>query len=94
MGYPLQLQEPLKDGGIRSVNFFNGRLLASNDLSREQAARRASDWRLGQAIGDGVAFGYEVHQDQSQSAAAAPVLRVTAGLRSIGWAKRCGWQTT
>jgi hypothetical protein len=80
MGNPLQLQEPLKDGGIRSVNFFNGRLLASNDLSREQVARRASDWRLGQAIGDGVAFGYEVRQDQSQSTTAAPVLRITAGL--------------
>jgi len=36
----LQLQESLKAGGIRSVNLFNGRLLTSKDLSREQAARR------------------------------------------------------
>ena len=34
------LQQPLKDGGIRSVNFFNGRLLSARDLSREQDARR------------------------------------------------------
>lgn len=76
----LQLQQPLTDGGIRSVNFFNGRLLTSKDLSREQAARRESDWRLGLAIGDGVAFGYHVDKDPSLSTTAAPVLRVTAGL--------------
>jgi len=80
MATPLQLQQPLTDGGIRSVNFFNGRLLASNDLSREQTARRQSDWRLGLAIGDGVAFGYEVDPDTLQSTPSAPVLRITAGL--------------
>ena len=76
----LQLQQPLTDGGIRSVNFFNGRLLASKDLSREQAARRESDWRLGLAVGDGVAFGFEVDQDKSLSTPSAPVLSVKAGL--------------
>lgn len=80
MADPLQLQQPLKDGGIRSVNFFNGRLLAGGDLSREQTARRESDWRLGLAIGDGVAFGYEVSEDGAQSTASAPVLTVKAGL--------------
>jgi hypothetical protein len=76
----LQLQEPLKDGGIRSVNFFNGRLLAGKDLSREQEARRESDWRLGLALGSGVAFGLEVDEDNAQSTPSAPVLRVKAGL--------------
>jgi hypothetical protein len=76
----LQLEQPVSAGGIRSVNFFNGRLLTSNDLSREQAARRESDQRLGLAIGDGVAFGYEVGQDASHSTPNAPVLRVKAGL--------------
>ncbi len=76
----LQLQQPLKQGGIRSVNFFNGRLLAGKDLSREQAARREADSRLGLALGDGVAFGLEVDEDRSQSLPAAPVLRVRAGL--------------
>ena len=36
----MQLQQPVTDGAIRSVNFFNGRLLAGKDLTREQAARR------------------------------------------------------
>jgi hypothetical protein len=76
----LLLQQPLKDGGIRSVNFFNGRLLSGRDFSREQAARREADARLGLAIGDGVAFGLEVARDIDLDQAAAPVLRIRAGL--------------
>ena len=76
----LQLQQPLKEGGIRSVNFFNGRLLTSKDLSREQVARRESDARLGLALGSGVAFGLEVKRDTTLDTVAAPVLRVKAGL--------------
>src|SRR6266853_2097409 len=76
----LQLQQPLKDGGIRSVNFFNGRLLTSKDLTREQAARREADWRLGLAIGDGVAFGLEVAADPVQNKPGAPVVQVKCGL--------------
>jgi hypothetical protein len=76
----LQLQEPLKEGGVRSVNFFNGRLLTSKDLSREQQARREWDVRLGQAIGEGVAFGLEVARDGELDTPAAPVVRVKAGL--------------
>jgi hypothetical protein len=76
----LQLEQPLKEGGIRSVNFFNGRLLAGRDLSREQAARREADARLGLAVGDGVAFGLEVRRDAELDQPAAPVLRVRAGL--------------
>lgn len=76
----LQLEQPLKEGGIRSVNFFNGRLLSGRDLSREQAARREADARLGLAVGDGVAFGLEVDRDTELSRPDFPVLRVTAGL--------------
>ena len=76
----LQLQQPLKDGGIRSVNFFNGRLLSGKDLSREQAARREADARLGLAIGDGVAFGLEAARDGDLDKPDAPVLRIRAGL--------------
>lgn len=76
----MQLQQPLKDGGIRSVNFFNGRLLTSKDLTREQAARRESDWRLGLAIGDGVAFGLEVATDPANNKPEAPVVKVKEGL--------------
>ena len=76
----VQLEQPLKEGGIRSVNFFNGRLLASRDLSREQAARREADWRLGLALGDGVAFGLEVRRDGGLSEEGAPVLRIGSGV--------------
>ena len=76
----LQLQQPLKEGGIRSVNFFNGRLLTSKDLTREQVARRESDSRVGLGIGDGVAFGLEAARDPQRDTPAAPVLRIKAGL--------------
>jgi hypothetical protein len=76
----LQLQQPLADGGIRSVNFFNGRLLSGKDLSREQAARREADARLGRAVGDGVAYGLEIGRDRTLDKPAAPVLRIKAGL--------------
>lgn len=76
----LQLQQPLKDGGIREVNFFNGRLLSGKDLTSEQAARREADARLGLAIGDGVAFGLEVARDLDLDRARAPVLRIRGGL--------------
>ncbi|MGN7918647.1 MULTISPECIES: hypothetical protein [Lysobacter] len=76
----LQLQQPVKEGGIRTVNFFNGRLLTSKDLTREQVARREADARLGLALGDGVAFGLEAARDADLDQPSAPVLRVRAGL--------------
>lgn len=76
----LQLQQPLADGGIRNVNFFNGRLLTAKDLSREQQGRREADSRLGLAIGDGVAFGLQATRDADTDTPATPVLRVQAGL--------------
>lgn len=51
---------PLLDQGIRAVNFFNGRLVTSGDLSRDQQARREGDARLGQANGSGIVHGLEV----------------------------------
>lgn len=75
-----QLQQPLTEGGIRNVNFFNGRLLTGKDMSREQAARREADARLGRALGDGVAFGLDAARDPLHDRADAPVLRVKAGL--------------
>lgn len=76
----LQLQEPLIASGVASVNFFNGRLLAGGDLTREQQARREYDQRLGLAVGDGVAFGLEVDRAPNLDQPAEPVLRVQAGL--------------
>jgi hypothetical protein len=54
------LQEPFGEDAIRTVNFFNGRLLTGSDMSREQAARREADARIGLALGDGIANGLEV----------------------------------
>src|SRR5437867_13373721 len=75
----LQLQQPLKDGGIRTARFFNGRLLTGKDLTREQEARRDADRRIGRANGEGVACGLEVTRDGERALPAAPVLRVSAG---------------
>jgi hypothetical protein len=57
---PISLFTPILDHGIRSVNFFNGRLLTGRDLGREQDARRQADARLGRAGGSGIASGLEV----------------------------------
>lgn len=74
-----QLNEALletKDSGLWLVNFFNGKLLSAEDLSREQQARELLDRRLGQAVGEGVVRGLEV-----QIADAAKLrLNVLAGL--------------
>jgi hypothetical protein len=63
---------------MRSINFFNGRLLTAEDLGQEQAIRRAADARIGQAVGYGVANGLEV--SQPVSAATQPVVTIQPGL--------------
>jgi len=75
---PKLLQQTILDGGIRAVNFFNGRLLTGEDLAREQTARREADRRLGLALGDGVAWGLEVQEAKDQSYGTAAT--VAAGL--------------
>lgn len=75
---PKLLQQTILDGGIRAVNFFNGRLLTGEDLSREQTARREADRRLGIALGDGIAWGLEVQIAQDQSHGTA--VTINAGL--------------
>ncbi len=57
---PAELLKPILSGGIRSVNFFNGRLLSGEDMSREQEANRETHKMLGRAIGEGIAYGFEV----------------------------------
>jgi len=73
-----QLSEAITAGGIRSINFFNGRLLTAEDMTAEQTTRREADARLGKAIGAGVACGLEV--SLSASTPSTPVLTVQAGL--------------
>jgi len=79
MDSQIDLQQPIVDGGIRSVNFFNGRMLTARDLTREQAANREVDRRLGQAIGDGISYGFEVSKSLA-STNQAPVISVEPGL--------------
>jgi hypothetical protein len=76
---PVSLLETVT-GAIRSVNFFNGRLLAGEDLSSEQQAQRAERFLLGRALGDGVAYGFEVYENPARSSHARPVVTVEPGL--------------
>jgi len=74
------LGETILDGGIRSVNFFNGRLLSGEDLTQEYAANTEARRRLGLAIGEGIAFGLEVEEAVKISNKTAPVVTIRAGL--------------
>jgi hypothetical protein len=61
---------------IRSVNFFNNRLLSAEDLNAEKDANRAEHKQLGRGLGDGILRGLEVSvQDESM-----PSLKVARGL--------------
>jgi hypothetical protein len=74
-----QLAESILEDDLKFVNFFNGRLLSGEDLSREQLSNREARRLLGKAIGHGIAYGVEVARspkgDQKQ-----PMLRVTKGV--------------
>src|SRR6185295_4066374 len=74
------LDQPVVDGGIASVNFFNGRLLTGEDLSREQRAAGERSRRLGRALGTGVACGLEVAEALAISSRNRSVLRVEPGV--------------
>ena len=65
---------------LRSVNFFNGRLLTGDDLRREQTTREARLQRLGRIAGSGVAEGFEVVETLGTSSKGRPVVTVAAGL--------------
>ena len=73
----ISLFTPILDKGIRSVNFFNGRLLTGRDLGREQDARREADARVGRATGSGIACGLEVALEGDPRNRA---VKITAGL--------------
>ena len=79
MSSQISLQQPILNGGIRSINFFNGRLLSARDLTREQSAHREADRRLGQAVGDGIAYGLEISV-ANDSTRESPVVSVEPGL--------------
>src|SRR5580700_2731797 len=74
------LQTPILNSLIRSVNFFNGRLLTGEDLTAEQQSNRAARNLLGRAIGSGVVHGLGVTESVKFSNVQAPVLTVSKGL--------------
>lgn len=74
------LQEPFGEDAIRTVNFFNGRLLTGNDMSREQAARREADARIGLALGDGIANGLQVAFKGNIAPGGRPAVEVQPGV--------------
>ena len=79
MSSQVDLQCPIKDGGIRVTNFFNGRLLTGADMSREQTAQREIMLRLGTAVGEGVIYGLEVTKTPN-STNTRPAVTVKAGV--------------
>lgn len=75
------IDQPFVAGNaLRSVNFFNGRLLTGDDLSREQATQETRLHRVGRAVGSGVATGFEVVEALASSTHSRPVVTVSAGL--------------
>jgi hypothetical protein len=79
-----QLCEPILDNGVRNTNFFNGRLLAAEDLQGVQDAERRHNQQLGQALGAGVVSGLAVEIESAGDALHDAVVSVTAGLAITG----------
>lgn len=75
-----QLDETIIDGGIRNTHYFNGRLLAADDLRADQIANRQQHWQLGQAIGEGVVCGLEITLIEPGAIGKFPVVEVSQGL--------------
>jgi len=71
---------PVLNDRTRSVRFFNGRLLSGEAMTDEQSGLRAARELLAQAVGDGVAQGFEVKEAVGASATLAPVLAIGAGV--------------
>src|SRR5687767_11703727 len=75
-----RLTEAITEGGIPWINFFNGRLLSGEDLSKEQNSNLEGRRRLGRALGEGVAYGLEVSIPENVNTRETPYVLVDAGL--------------
>ena len=71
----IRLNQPVAASGTPRTFFFNGRLLAAEDLKREQALRENGQSQLARLIGCGIAAGLEVG-----GAAGSSSLTISAGL--------------
>ena len=58
----INLNQIAPNRGVASTNYFNGRTLAAEDLTADQAARRQQIAQVGRAVGAGVAYGLQVYQ--------------------------------
>ncbi len=76
----VELLEPILRDGIRTTNFFNGRLLTADDFQTLQRAVVERERRIGRAIGDGVVTGLEVALNSGASTTVRPIVNVTSGL--------------
>src|SRR5882762_2766063 len=74
------LLTPILNTSTVSVNFFNGRLFSAEDINVEKKANNIAHSLLGQAIGSGVAYGFEVGVSAASNTVATPVLSVEHGL--------------
>lgn len=76
----LALGQPVSEGTLETVRFFNGRLLSGTDLTREQQARARLDARIALATGSGIALGLVVEQTGADRAETRASVTVRAGL--------------
>ena len=86
----VQLAEAIYNDELRSIHFFNGRLLSSEDLVLEQGANRNHHRLLGRAVGSGVAWGLEVSGklgDTSGAVDITPGLAVNRSGRALALPK-------
>lgn len=72
----VELNTPVTTDGLRSVPFFNGRILTAGDLEVEQKAARERLRRLGRGVGAGVIEGLGVERVEDD---APTSVRVRAG---------------
>ncbi len=79
-----QLCEPILDNGVRNTNFFNGRLLAAEDLQGVLDADRRHRQQIGSIIGAGVATGLSVAIESAGDSLHDAVVSVSPGLAVTG----------
>jgi hypothetical protein len=76
----VNLLSPILNGGIRNVNFVNGRVLTAEDMTAERKANLQRQRLLGTCVGDGVGHGLEVSLSSSSVVYGTQVVHVTAGV--------------
>ena len=79
-----RLNQPFPALGSARTYFFNGRLLAAEDLSREQTLRETGQKQLARIIGCGIERGLNVQGQVGNS-----LLQITGGLgiAPSGWSQ-------